>query len=621
MTVVWLAFSAILVWVLPGYTLSTWLRTAASEGGRSSWWDDLGWAGGLSFALWSTLSLLCHLLGIYPGILGAGLVSGFSLVSLGLGFWLRRGAARPSMRSLSAGLVFAIGLVGWRVFQTRMLAFPNWVDSVHHALIVKQFMRWGGIPPAIQLDSPAPFYYHFGYHLTTAVFGGLNQLEADRAVMLSGLVLYVLLMLSVRLLARSLGLDEKSAWLSGLLISFALYMPAYYLSWGRYPLLSGLVVLAAAIAAAVEMISGEGNQGRMGLRMAMLTAGLALTHYLALLLLGYFVAAMAVDHLMRLACGHRWRGSAERWGVLGISLAAGVALALPWLLPMLRANAALAGMRPGMTGGDAWNFRGFFSLLKPEFSLTLMGIAVLPLLGALFCRQMRSLTLWTLLLLFFSMPFAPQPGPFRPDLFAIVLCLPASILLGWGWSVVFEWIGSRVNRRWAIAGQTAWRLAALLTVGLGVYFSRSLINPETVIATADDRRALDWARDHTPADARFFINNQRWNGEIRVGVDGGYWLLPYAGRMTLIPPLAYDWLPREEVDEINAMGAQSESLESCEMLGEFLRINRHEYMYLSERKGALRPRLADRCAELAPVYREAGVVIYKLTGMSLKPAR
>ena len=37
-------------------------------------------------------------------------------------------------------------LVAWRLYQARSLALPAWVDSVHHALIVRKIMENGGIP-------------------------------------------------------------------------------------------------------------------------------------------------------------------------------------------------------------------------------------------------------------------------------------------------------------------------------------------------------------------------------------------------------------------------------------------------------------------------------------------
>ena len=52
-------------------------------------------------------------------------------------------------------------------------------------------------------------------------------------------------------------IDAKAAWgdvtraaLAGLFTAFAFHMPAYYLTWGRYPLLAGLLVLPLAMAAA-----------------------------------------------------------------------------------------------------------------------------------------------------------------------------------------------------------------------------------------------------------------------------------------------------------------------------------------------------------------------------------
>ena len=60
-----------------------------------------------------------------------------------------------------------------------------------------------------------------------------------------------------------------------------------------------------------------------------------------------------------------------------------------------------------------------------------------------------------------------------------------------------------------------------------------------MIANKADLQALEWVRANTPADARFYINPAAWLGNTNRGVDGGYWLQPFAGRFSLVPPALY----------------------------------------------------------------------------------
>ena len=74
----------------------------------------------------------------------------------------------------------------------------------------------------------------------------------------------------------------------------------------------------------------------------------------------------------------------------------------------------------------------------------------------------------------------------------------------------------------------------------GAWNLRDVVNPATVLATPADLTAISWVSEHTPPDARFLINAAPWLGTGR-GSDGGWWLLPLAGRWTSTPPALYEY--------------------------------------------------------------------------------
>jgi hypothetical protein len=126
-------------------------------------------------------------------------------------------------------------------------------------------------------------------------------------------------------------------------------------------------------------------------------------------------------------------------------------------------------------------------------------------------------------------------------------------------------------------------------------------------------RALDWVRANTPADARFYNNAAFWQGAIYRGLDGGYWLMPYTGRISLIPPVPYIWQAPTLVAQVNRWAEQSTTLKGC--TPDFWAIvtqARLTHIYVRAGTGSLQPAALDECPRLSLLYREEGVSIYEI---------
>jgi hypothetical protein len=358
-------------------------------------------------------------------------------------------------------------------------------------------------------------------------------------------------------------------------------------------------------------------------KLVMLTAGLCLTHYLALLLFIFFLAIIGVVRLLRAL---RSRQAADLpWMTAGACLLGG-GLSLPWLVPMLIFNQASVSLGDPRAAFSAQDFKGFVDMLRPDQSLAVMALAACCLLPAFFRPNMRLIAIWGLVMAFFAMPFAPKLGPFRPDHFTIVLFLPAALLLGWGLSGGAEGVAALIERlrhgEVAFAGKAAQIGAGgllALAVGLllvwGVSKTRNVVNSGTIIADAADRRALEWVAANTPPDARFYINSTLWMSQVYRGVDGGYWLMPFAGRYSLVPPIVYTWQPESVWQQVNDWAKRAAGVKDCSP--EFWQIMREDgltYVYAREGKGSLQPAALDQCARLEALYRQEGVGIYRIKG-------
>jgi hypothetical protein len=514
--------------------------------------------------------------------------------------------------SAFAGLEFlALAvLLALRFYQARDLALPAWVDSVHHVFLVRLFLAGGGLPATLAPWIPGPFYYHFGFHAAAALFAAVSGLSPDRTVLLFGQILGAAAALSAYRLSLALRRDRRQALLALALVGFFSQMPAYYLTWGRYTLLAGLVLLPLAMAEAVEFAL-RSPRPASAVRLAIFTAGTLLTHYLTGILLAVFLLLIGLTVLLR-------RKYRARFPALATAVAAGTAAALPWLIPMLRYSAGSVGVDIVASAGavDAMYFTHYteylWKLLGPLRGYLLLGSGLLAGLAALFRRgPMRVFAVWGLVLAAETLPWGLRVAPFRPDHLAIVVFLPASILAAAGLMIAADYLHRRapVLRAHFFFGGLA--LGCCLA---GLWQTRTIVNPATIFAFSDDRQAAEWVAHNTPVDAVFLINVVPWQSGLYRGVDGGWWLEPLTERRTLLPPMLYSFAAKDYVDAVDGLAGTVSTLTGCSP--EFWSVVHSQgvtYIYITEGTGTLQPDGLAACSGIDEVYRIGRVRIYRVT--------
>ncbi len=603
-----LAFLALL---LPGLAWWTWL------GKREQ--DPLVSLAHIIGVSVSIILLIAEFVFIIGGSFSGLGIAILFLIIMGLALWgfLRRDVrfGRKYRLQLLIGMVFLGLAVTWRLYQARELLLPNWVDSQHHYLIIRAILEKGGLPGDLSPYLPVPLYYHYGFHALTALFTALSGLEIGAAMLLLGQVLNAVIGLSVYALGKSLWKDWRPAIAAALLVSFATRMPAYYLSWGRYTLTTGLVLLPLAIGAALGL--PEKTQKRNSIMaLALLTAGVLLSHYFAGLLLALFLILLTITHLilnrhqLRSALGSTFWMSGG--GILGLVLAA------PWLLRVWRYASTSSGVQSRLpdtldtilNGGGGWDY--IWQLLGPASNHWLLLPAGVGLLIALIRRIGVSFGLWSFVLAALALPWTVALRPFRPDHFAIILFLLVSLWAGWLFWKIGDLAGSRLKQRWVplvllslfVAGWTAW----------GYSFSSDLINPVTVLVTEADLDALAWVEANTPQDARFYINTAHWQDGVYRGVDGGGWLLPLTGRWALVPTVFYGFSPDMELrEQLRGWGEEAGDITTCS--AEFWALVEEAevgWIYIREGVGSLGPEGLAGCVGVREVYGKDGVRIFKI---------
>ena len=120
----------------------------------------------------------------------------------------RRKHPHMDWRWLAVPAIFAL-MAAWRFWQAHGLVFPNWVDSLHHALIVRKMVEAGGLTATLEPYLPGPFYYHYAFHAVSALFSMLSGAAPADSVLWVGQFMAAAIGLSVYSLVKAASRDWR----------------------------------------------------------------------------------------------------------------------------------------------------------------------------------------------------------------------------------------------------------------------------------------------------------------------------------------------------------------------------------------------------------------------------
>lgn len=612
--------AAVLVIFLPGAAWLAWLNHKYDP------LERLAEAAGISLSLTALLAVVGFYFNIYLSA-----TAFFSLYAIVFLAWitpqlLHGFQFKPSPAAFLAVAAF-LCISAWRLYQARSLVFPAWVDPVHHTLLVRLILETGGIPATWQPYLPAPFYYHFGFHVFAAAFVAFSQVELPQATLVFGQIVNGLTAFSVYRLGKALWGDWKRAGLAALLVGFCFQMPAYYLSWGRYTLLAGLVVLPLAMAAALEAFQTPADRKLLA-RLSLYTAAVFLCHYLAAILLFFFLVFLAFLVGLRWLQDRKHSTETPRSLLRGfiwqpwVALLAGFLVVLPWVVRVWQYSSPSASIRvsdltdPNVVSALQGQWDYFVYLAGPDLNYALLALGAAGLVSELIWGSRKIFIIWSIVLAFLSLPVAPRIAPFRFDHFEIVLFIPGALfaasllvrLAGWLRKIPIKW----VNR----ASPMSFAVICLVVLVVGVVKTPDVINPVTVFTTPADGAAITWITKNTPSSARFFINGTLWQGITHRGVDGGYWIMPATGRFTIIPPAAIGWSFQEDILAQKALSERVEQIKTCDdSFWQLVHEQNLTHVYLKTGVGSLQAEGLTGCGGVTQIYTYGGVSIYRINSL------
>ncbi len=595
---------------------------------------------GASLAFYPVLLLLCHVVGIpvSSGLIDAVIVASFILFGWRLymaarerprhNFWK---VPQADTKQIVAGLFLLIVLAlsaYVRIAVVNGLAVPMWADSYHHTMISQLLLDNQGLFSSWLPYAPLmTFTYHFGFHSIVASYHWLTGADITRAVVVVGQVINFVVVLGSYLLAYRFTAKVWAGNGAALFVGLISPMPAHFFNWGRYPQLTALAILPAALILTVTLL----NQPRFSPRLILLTslviAGLGLSHYGVLVFFVLFGLIYLGYKLSEI------RFARPQLKLLSINLLATAAItgiiAAPWLWNFVtgRFMTIVTAIVRQAPGAEPAKIEAHNALPNVTMFLNTHWYIVV-IIGVIWAVRRREkytiiMSIWAISLLLLANPyFLKLPGTGLINNFAVFisLFLPFAVIFG---NLVADLMTTAQRwRPWAAIIV----IIALLLVGFrSAGYRLAFFEPGRQLVTGADLAAMAWIRQNTPADALFLINHAfAYSNSTVIGTDAGWWLPLLAGRSNTIPPLSAQEARYPEAFQSNQFYRQVDQVELTDTAGyQLLREAGITHIYLGQQNGQVwnesgqTPLNADllRASDLyREIYHQDNVSVFALAG-------
>lgn len=493
--------------------------------------------------------------------------------------------------------VLVASSVAWtRIMQVATLIFPPWVDAVHHALLIRVAFEQGRAPWDLTPYLPVTrLTFHSGYHSIMAFLmhmSGMTVTDIPSMLLYGGQMLNVLAILSVAGMAwvwwRNWAAPATAMMVAGILS----IMPAFYLSWSRYTLLIGMVLLPVALVALEAM--WRDSWRRNWLWYLMPIVALSLTHMAVFgMLLAWALVCVLVYGLP----------ARTTWYAAGVALL----VTLPWWLFVLGQTRSGAGASAMHVVGNATQNAFSDGLFWARNNRWLVPVFVCAAAWGIRRRvtRMATLVLWVLVVALCANPWLlrlPYLSFFTNETVTTAMYVP--LALGIAWLAV--WVAQRLHGR-------AWVVALVITGVTLVNLEpmQHVVRDDTILVTPADRDVLTWIHTSLPVDAVIATNSTGWMWQVERGSDGGWWALPLTGRMVTTPPVLYTYGDDAWVAQVSATTQQTSTMDgSAASVLTFIQ-NHPEvtHVYASER-GLMKPSVLQGHAAFEALYTSGDVTIY-----------
>lgn len=457
--------------------------------------------------------------------------------------------------------------LGVGLLQIRDLAVPLWVDSPAHAAFIQTLVESA---PLL-----ASAFYHFGFHTLAALIVRLSGVSIPVTMLVLGQLLITQIGLGAFLLAKRLSGSAAAGLASAACVWFLSPTPAYFLTWGRYPLLLGAALLPLALFAAVVLIEQPRLDWRVLFYAAILCVGMSFAHFRLIL---FYVVFLVVYLALR---APRRPAARRVAGVLGAS----ALLGLVWLATLFARHVSAADILRQNAGAQMIDVSTAFAILQLQHGRE---VIVLTAIGAAIALLRRSRAALVVLVWFAVLVATSLVGGelIAPSFVLLMGFMPAALLIG---DLARAVIADAETR-------AGWVIVLVVVSLLGARDMASIVNPATILYSRADEPAMAWIKTHTPGAARFLVNSFDWFEGAFVPADGGGWI-PYLAQRSVV------FLDASS----QAAGADAAAL------ARWVESQQVTYVYLGRRAGVLsRTFFACQPARYTPRYDRDGVTIFSV---------
>lgn len=486
-----------------------------------------------------------------------------ALIFLGLSpvFFLLRGASKgekiagPSILLLTVFL--PVSVILRLTFMTGTIV-PPYFDSVEHFRLTQELVTaLESSSLLVTIPTLTPSYYHLGFHLLASLLTfGLGAAPID-VILVLGQVTLAMIPIPIFFLIRHETRSAAAAWFGTLLAGFGWYMPGFAVNWGKYPALTGLLVMELVLSFAYFAFHNKRERSRTVLSVLLVLGILVSTlfHSRTLIVIVISIASWTVA------------GKIQNLSKVIQYLLLTILLAAILFFGMLIQEEPLLNLAldPYLDDGIWVTVTVFvlslFALSKFPRGLYFSMLFIFLVLAALFIpveRLLPGIENQTLL----DRPFAEM-----------ILYLPLSLLGGLGFAGLLRFIRGIKIFPEKLRSFTKILLTILIIGGVGLLSIGSYdFYPSDCCKFVGDNDvvAFDWLNKNTPSDAHILVASTQMHvlptgpSAASVGTDAGIWVPALTDREALFAALDTDfgsegilsYLCRDQIDYIYVGGTE-----------------------------------------------------------------
>jgi hypothetical protein len=354
--------------------------------------------------------------------------------------------------------------------------------------------------------------------------------------------------------------------------------PAYFITWGRYPLLLGSALLPIALLAAIYLIEQE----RLSVWIILFAgATLVAVVFSQIRLIVFYFAFVAVYAFAFWIAHPMQRKIFYRIGFLA-SIA--IAFGALWFGALIMHGSTFQSILALNDAAPVIDLGTAQAVMSSHHGIELLVLALMGLIVG-FLRRTFVATIfssWYIVLALISIAAQILGGrPYlEPSLVVLMGFLPIALFVG-----ELAQIGtSRIP--------TLASIALIALVGMaGVRDMVNVVNPTTILYFDADQHAMEWIKSSTPYDAKFLINSFAWFDSTFVPADGGAWIPTFTGR-------SIDYFSGES---------------NAEEIAQWMNARQISFVYLGRRAGSLtNSDFLFQPEAFNLIYNREGVRIYQL---------